>query len=346
MLTGCILVILAGCSVADVVPEEPLFQPGEYGGTALPGTEHLYQLTPSPDGTRIALVRRQTPGEEFSPRDQLWIVNADGSDPRFIGVNVGGIDWSPDGERLALTIWVGTSSYVYTLDLATLEAVRWSGTDDNFFTRHTTSAGSWFADGRRLLVSVWGQAYRQPYARGLYVLDTETGAVEGPLVDLMEAAYLGGNDSYATGAKYVYSDDPAFDLDGNWARYDFSTGVWNYITELPKDSVYSQGVVPSPVSNIVVLQREVQNADQLYLMQSDGSDVQRITQLGGNGPQWFADGSGFLFIRDVHRGEGAHWVPFAYDLATGQERVLWSALPDSVTTFPPLPPPGTPPTLR
>ncbi len=346
MLLSVSVAVGAGCSATDMSPEEPLFQPGDYGGAALPGTEHLYQLTPSPDGSRIALVRRQTPGEEFSPHDQLWIVNADGSDPRFIGVNVGGIDWSPDGETLALTIWIGTNSYVYTLDLATLEATRWSGTDEHFFTKHTTSAGSWFADGRRLLVSVWGQAYRQPYERGLYILDTETGAVEGPLVELMQATYLGGNDSYVTGRKYVYSDDSTFDFDGNWARYDFATSAWSYITDVPKDSVNTIVVIPSPTSNLVAYKREVRNADQLHLMQSDGSGVRRITRWGGTNPRWQADGSGFLFIRDVHRGEGSHWIPFAYDLATGEERVLWPALPDSVPVFPPLPPPGTSPTFK
>ena len=135
MLLSVSVAVGAGCSATDMSPEEPLFEPGDATAAALPGTEHLYQLTPSPDGSRIALVRRQTPGEEFSPHDQLWIVNADGSDPRFIGVNVGGIDWSPDGETLALTIWIGTNSYVYTLDLATLEATRWSGTDEHFFTQ-------------------------------------------------------------------------------------------------------------------------------------------------------------------------------------------------------------------
>jgi Tol biopolymer transport system component len=350
-LTTCIrlvvffagLTLVAGCSSPVSPPEEtdePLFGPGDYGGDALPGTEYLTQLTPSPDGSRFALVRQRTPGTEFSPRKQLWIVDADGGDPEFIGVNTGGVFWHPDGEHLAVNVVVGTNIYLYTLDLARRETRQWSGADSLFFNYENAAWGGWFADGRRLLVSVFSTAYQQAYARGLYVLDTETGEVEGPLLELMEAARLGGRSTYVTGQKFVYPEDPLFEHDGNYARYDLATGAWRYITDVPTDSIYTIGTVPSPVDETVVLGREVENVNQLFLMNSDGSDARRITESGGNGPRWAADGSEFFFIRDVHRGAGAHWIPFAYDLSSGEERVLWPALPDSVPMFPPLPPPG------
>ena len=334
---------LAACSspVAPPETEEPLFGPGDYGGDPLPGTEYLTQLTPSPDGSRIALVRQRTPGEDFSPRNQLWIVNADGSDPEFVGVNVGSVFWHPDGQRLAVNVVVGTNVYLHTLDLETRQTRQWSGADTLFFNYENAAWGGWFADGHRLLVSVASTAYQQAYARGLYVLDTETGDIEGPLLELMQAAYLGGNESYVTGRKYVYRGDPLFEqYDGDWARYDLATGAWRYITDVPKDSIYTIFAVPSPVGETVVLQREVENADQLFLMESDGSEVRPVTEFGGNIPRWAADGSGFFFIRDVHRGPGARWVPFVYDLASGEERVLWPMLSDSVPAFPLLPPPG------
>ena len=162
----------------------------------------------------------------------------------------------------------------------------------------------------------------------------------------MQATYLGGNDSYVTGRKYVYSDDSTFDFDGNWARYDFATSAWSYITDVPKDSVNTIVVIPSPTSNLVAYKREVRNADQLHL------DAERRLRraadhtLGWDEPPLASRRFGFLFIRDVHRGEGSHWIPFAYDLATGEERGPWPALPDSVPVFPPLPPPGTSPTFK
>ncbi len=335
--------LVAGCSspVAPPPEEEPLFAPGDYGGDALPGTEHLTQFAPSPDGSRIALVRQRTPDEQLSPRRQLWIVDADGSDPEFIGVNTGSVFWHPSEERLAVNVVVGLNVYLYTLDLETRQTRQWSGADSLFFNFENAAWGGWFADGRRLLVSVASTGYQQAYARGLYILDTETGEIEGPLLELMQATYLGGNETYVTGQKFVYREDPLFEeYDGNWARYDLATGAWRYITNVPSDSIYTIFAVPSPVSETVVLQREVENADQLFLMNSDGGDVRRITEFGGNVPRWAADGSSFFFIRDVDRGPGARWIPFAYDLGSGQERVLWPALPDSVPVFPPLPPPS------
>jgi hypothetical protein len=60
--------------------QETYFQPGEYGGEPLPDTEHLLWISPSPDGERIALIRRRTPGE-LDPFNQLWIMDKDGADP-------------------------------------------------------------------------------------------------------------------------------------------------------------------------------------------------------------------------------------------------------------------------
>ena len=53
--------LLAACSqlgTEEPAPlEEPRFQPGEYGGDPLPGTEALFNLVSSPSGDRIALIR-------------------------------------------------------------------------------------------------------------------------------------------------------------------------------------------------------------------------------------------------------------------------------------------------
>jgi Tol biopolymer transport system component len=71
-------------------------------------------------------------------------------------------------------------------------------------------------------------------------------------------------------------------------------------------------------------------------MNTDGEEIRRITQLGGDNPRWSADGSSFVFRRDVHRGEGARYVPFRFDLETMEAKPLWPALPDSVPDFPDL----------
>jgi hypothetical protein len=71
-------------------------------------------------------------------------------------------------------------------------------------------------------------------------------------------------------------------------------------------------------------------------MDHRGENVRQITELGGDIPQWSPDGSYFIFRRDVHKGEGARYVPFRFDLDAMQAAPLWPALPDSVPDFPDL----------
>ncbi len=315
-------------------PEEPLVAPGEYGGDPLPGTEVLFNLAPSPSGDRIALIRERTPGVSSDPRYQLWIVNQDGSNPELISVNSHDVAWHPDGDRLAITVATGIDFYVYTIDLETMEATQWTGGDDQRLSFPVVSHAGWFRDGERLLVFAHQKAYQQPFPRGLYVIDTRDTVTTGPLVELFEPTRLGNSDRYTIGRKYVRNEDP---LSGNYARYDFTDSTWHWITDFPKDSLdFLDKPVPSPTSDVVVQARRVQNAEQLFLMNSQGENVRQITKLGGDIPSWSPDGSYVLFRRDVHRGEGARYVPFRFDLDAMQAEPLWPTLPDSVPDFPDL----------
>jgi hypothetical protein len=337
LATTALLVGAGGCSLTDEnvpPPTEPRFAPGEYGGDPLPGTEALYNLAPSPSGDRIALIRERTPGVPSDPRNQLWITRHDGSSPRLIGVNTGTVDWAPDGEKLSVTVVSGINVYAYTIDLETLETTQWTGRDDQRLSFPVVSNPTWFQDSRRLLVSVAQEAYQQPFSRGIYVIDTRDTVTTGPLVELMQAAYLGHRDRYVTGRKYVRSEDP---LSGNYARYDFTDSTWHWITDFSKDSLDLVGTpVPSPTQDLLVQSREVENADQLFLMNSQGENVRQITKLGGDNPQWSPDGSNVVFRRDVNQGKGARYVPFRFDLDAMQAEPLWPALPDSVPDFPDL----------
>lgn len=330
------LLILSACSLigGEDDPPEPLFEPGEYGGEPLPGTEALYNLKLSPDGSQVALIREKTPDETTDPRNQLWIVDRNGSNPKLIGVNTRSVDWSPDGMKLAVTVTLGISAYIYTIDLETLNTQQWTGREDQFFSEPTVSNPIWFQDGKRLLVSVMAKAYQQPFERGIYTINTETGDINGPLVELMQAAFLGKNDEYAIGRKYTYDHVP---LDGNYARYDFATGDWTWVTNFPKDSLdFVHVPVASPTSELLVQGRRINNAEQLFLMDKDGENVRQITTLGGDFGLWTYDGQQIFFRRDVHKGEGARYIPFLYDLTTEEAAPLWPSRPDSLPVFPDL----------
>lgn len=333
-LLAMLFVALSCTGPTEPPTEEPTFAPGEYGGDPLPGTEHLSNVKPSPSGNRYALVRKRTPGKPSDPRNQLWIVDQDGRNPRLIGVNILGADWHPDGKRVAVTVATGIDFYVYTIDLGTLETTQWTGKHNQYLSFPVASSGGWFKDGRRLLVFVAQKAYQQPFPRGLYVIDTRDSTTVGPLVELFEAAHFGNDQQYVVGQKYVNEENAR---SGNFARYNFADSTWHWITSFPKDSLrHVEPPVPSPTSELIAQSREVENAGQLFLMNKNGEAVRRITEMGGDNPRWGDDGSSFIFRRDVHKGEGARYVPYRFDLETREAKPLWPTLPDSVPDFPDL----------
>lgn len=331
--------LAGGCEQPTEPPkeEEPYFAPGEYGGDPLPDTEHLYNMQLSPDGSKIALIRSRTPGSLFEPRDQLWIVNADGTDPQLVGYNIGTVDWSPDGEKLAVSFIIGFhNTYIITFDINNKDDVRiWTGLENKYLYEQTTGNPRWFADGQRLLVSVWGKAYKQSYERGVYIVDTSNQHVEGPLIEIGAGALLGNNEEYFISSKYVSQDDS---LNGNYIRYDFFRDKWDWITNFSDDSldVWVTRPLPNPKTEDLVYTRHLNNAWQLFLLNKYGKENQQLTKLGASTPRWRNDGKAIYFNRDIHKAPGARYVPHYYELATEEIQPLWPDLPDSVPQFPAL----------
>lgn len=330
--------LFGGCEQPSQPPppeEEPYFQPGEYGGDPLEGTEHLYNLQLNPDGNKIALLRAYTPEEPFEPRSQLWIINADGTEPQLIGYNVGTMDWSPDSKKLSITFMPGAPyTYSFTIQLDSMKATIWSGLEGMFFSKKTVSNPRWFSDNKRLLISVWAKAYQQPYERGLYILDTSDGSVDGPLVEIASAGFLGSKNRFVIAKKYLKEGEP---LSGNYIKFDFSSQKRHWITKFSQDSLHwVEFPRPNPEGTELIFARYQDNAWQLFMMDSEGNNARQLTELGGSELIWSKDGRYAYFNRDMHKAPGARYIPHSYELATGEIEVLWPDLPDSVPQFPPL----------
>src|SRR5690554_4043482 len=146
---------------------EPYFKPGEYGGQELPGTEHLTWISPSPDGEKLAVVRKFTPGQN-NPLYQLWIMDADGSNAELVTYNTQTVYWHPKRNIMAFTFNPHTTpyTYVFTYNLITEELKLWNSKGELFFNKYVEAAAGWFEDGKRLLIGVNGKAYQQEYERG------------------------------------------------------------------------------------------------------------------------------------------------------------------------------------
>jgi len=333
-----LITIIGSCEQPTEPPDEdqPYFKPNEYGGTALAGTEHLYEFQLSPDGSKIALIRKRTPDDITEPRNQLWIVDAVGTNPSLISYDVGTVDWSTDGKKLAVTHVPGAPhTYVFTINLEEMEAKQWTGAEDMFFSEQVEGNPRWFSDDKKLLISVWGKAYQQTYERGIYTLDTSTQEIEGPLVPIASRAFLGKNGDFFTSDKYVDQENPQ---NGNYIRYDFDSKVWTWITTFTNDSLgrWVKLPRPNPKGPEIVYARFVENAWQLFIMDENGDNERQFTILGGNEISWSKDGTKVYFNRDTHKAPGARYIPFYYELETGVISPLWPDLPDSVPEFPPV----------
>ena len=136
------------------------------------------------------------------------------------------------------------------------------------------------------------------------------------------------------GKKYLIQGEP---LNGNFIKYDFSSQNWNWITNFSQDFLdWVEFPFPNPNGSELVLARHLDNAWQLFMMDSDGNNVKHITKLGGSEVGWSNNGHYVYFNWDVHKAPGARYIPHYYELEIGKIDVLWPHLPDSVPQFPPL----------
>ena len=116
------------------------------GGTARKLTDGSESGTVSPDGTKLAFLK----GNEKFNSSELWLINADGTQPRKL-YDIGGFSnslaWSPSGRRVAYlkaTYWPGNSEEVEveSYDFST-------GKTRQVFSDYRLQGGlSWNRDGR------------------------------------------------------------------------------------------------------------------------------------------------------------------------------------------------------
>jgi len=320
--------------VDDPDEKETYFQPGEYGGEPLPGTEHLLWISPSPDGEKIAVIRRQTPGK-LDQFNQLWILDRDGNNAELITYNIQSVDWHPTKNELALSYNPNATaySYLFTLNLKSNNLKLWNSKKDLFFDTYTSASNGWFNDGENILMTVTGQAYQQDYERGIYSINVTDSTHRGPYKILFAASALGNNDQWVVGLQYSTSN-----LSSNRALYNLDTDEFQWLTSYHADSDslrrYTGYPVINPSGPEIIISKFVDNAWQLYQINQFGKVVEQLTELGGERPRWSRGVDYFTFIRDINKAPGARYIPFKYDFSTGEEEPIWPNLPDSVPDFP------------
>lgn len=333
-----LLALFQSCGTeADPPPPEPYFKPGEYGGQELPGTEHLTWISPSPDGERLAVVRKYTPGEN-DPLYQLWIMDTDGANAQLITYNSGAVYWHPTENKVVFTYNPHTTpfTYIFTFNLSNEELKLWNSKEIHYFDMAVESATGWFKHGERLLIGVNGKAYQQEYERGIYTLNVTDSTHTGPARTLFSPTQLGNNDKWVVGIQYGTQEDP--ELNSNRALFDLETSEFKWLTtyNYPSDTLRRYIGYPAlnPQGTEIILPRYVENAWQLFHINEEGENVEQLTELGGHEVTWTRSKDFFIFNRDTHKAPGARYIPFKYNFYEGTEEPLWPNLPDSVPSFP------------
>lgn len=144
----------------------------------------------SPDGGRLAVVC------DLSGIPQVWTVPADGGFPRMVTAfddQVGSVDWSPDGERLAISVAPGGGMnqqiYLARPDGTGLQRITDGGRENNWLQ-------GWSPDGSALIVS---SNRDDPRSMDAFVYDVEEARLRkvydldgiGGLVDLSRDGHRG-----------------------------------------------------------------------------------------------------------------------------------------------------------
>jgi TolB protein len=300
----------------------------------LPELEGTSQGNPhwSPDGTRLV----------FDNDDGLYVVNVDGSEVQKVARG-GFPTWSPAGTRIAFV--TGSKEGGSEIRIADVD-----GTGETIVTKGDGSLDlpAWSPDGSRIAYVVWPKGERSPQ---LYAVGPD-GTGQARLTDMRSDGMGGYSPSWSPDGKTIAIE--VFEH-GNWNIYLVQadgSGV-RRLTDAPGDESRPTWApdgtkIAYPGSSMASSEGENSGSFEVYVIDRDGTDLQKLTEGAGAAPgalTWqpliVSDGSPSPSpsdsmsaavaatttvgaddaVRSVVYGEGAVWVAVTGE-SSGEETVV------------------------
>ena len=363
------VLLLSTCvpALAQTVPAATTEQPSRtFSGADLFGLEMASSPQISPDGTRVAYVRKSGDVMADRMRSAIWIVDVKtGEQVPLVGSGAQSSPvWSPDGRRLA---YVGAEE-----GAAPQLHVRWM---DSGVTARITglpdspSSVAWSPDGRQLAYVMrvpgeptkFGTGPAKPegakWAEPLEVIDRVTyradggGMIKPGFDQVFVVSADGGAPRQLTFGKFDVAGPLSFAPDGrtlvlssnrraDWEREPNDSEVWSLdlasgaLTQLTKRYGPDQNAVVSPDGSKIAFlgfddTHKSYEPSQLYVMDRDGSNVRSLTAAldrSIDDLQWAADGRAVYVVYDDKAVRKVARIDLAGKLAVVAEGLAGSGL--------------------
>jgi len=291
LIAGFLLLLVACCACAG---SEPTAVPPAPTAVGSPTNAAVSTSTPKPTATPWPPLSGSGGGliafvSDRSGNQDVWIMNADGSDPRQLTTNSaqdGWPAWSPDGTRLAFQSRRGGAFNIFVAAV-----LGGSQVDDGAVQKLTSSLPgrdswepAWSPDGRQL-------AYSAAQASGsdLFVMNADgTGKQR-----LTEDKAIDGGPAWSPDGRQI-----AFltSRDGDWEIYVMEADGSN-VRRLTNQAGQDHSPSWSPDGARIAFVSDRDGNEEIYVMAADGANPQRLTNSEAEEwfPAWSPDGKRIAF---------------------------------------------------
>jgi Tol biopolymer transport system component len=251
----------------------------------------------SPDGNTIAyfywgvIEVRQNGTSSIDPSlTGIWFINPDGTNKRMFLQGGDLPDWNQNGQKIAFE--AGAQIYTIKINGDSLTQLTFGGR--NFFP-------DWSPEGKKIAYDVTEPSD----VRGVYIMNSD-----GSDKRMVSNTFTGRYPDWSPdGSQLVYIVYPGtgpqiFVSDTNGTNQTQLTFLEDYDNSNPvfspdRQKIAFSGQAPGTLP-------------QIYIMNSDGSDLKKLTTEGGTDPCWSPDGSKIAFVRcnwkEYSSKQGQIWI--------------------------------------